>query len=280
VGAVTITRVPVGEGLSLAAEAVGDGPPVVLVHAGIADTRMWDDVVPALAERHRVVRYDLPGFGQSPLSGEVGDSTRDLEAVLDAFAIDRAALVGASLGGRVALEFTLARPARVTALLLVAPGLRDHEFSAVVRQAGDEEDEAFERGDYAAAAEAMVRVWVIGPRRTAADVDPEIIVRVREMSVRSYELYAEAVAGGGEPQSVQGPDPPASARLGEIAVPTLVLVGDADVPDMLQIADRLEAGIPGARKIVWPDVAHLPPMERPREFERLLLDFLAGAPGD
>ena len=103
-----------------------------------------------------------------------------------------------------------------------------------------------------------------------------MLERVHEMCVRSYELYAEAIAGGGEPRSAEGPDPPAVERLGEVAVPTLVLVGDADVPDMLQIADRLEAGIPGARKVVWADVAHVPPMERPREFERLALDFFAG----
>lgn len=269
-------RVEVDGGRTIAAEEQGEGTTVVLIHAGIADMRMWDDVVPALARRHRVVRYDLPGFGQSPLPTDAVDATTDLEAVLDAFGVERAALVGGSLGGRIALEFAVQRPDRVSALLLVAPGLRGHEFSAVVRQAGEEEDEAFERGDYQAAAEAMVRVWVIGPRRTEAEVDPSVVERVREMSIRSYELYAEALARGGEPRSAGGPQPPAAERLGEIAVPTLLLVGDADVPDMLQIADRLDAGIPGARKVVWPDVAHVPPMERPREFERLALDFLAG----
>jgi 3-oxoadipate enol-lactonase len=99
------------------------------------------------------------------------------------------------------------------------------------------------------------------------------------MSLRSYELYAEAIASGGEPQEVRL-EPPATERLGEISVPTLVLVGDADVPDMLQIADRLDAGIPSARKVVWAEVAHMPPMERPREFERLALDFLAEAGAD
>jgi pimeloyl-ACP methyl ester carboxylesterase len=200
--------------------------------------------------------------------------------VLDAFGVERAALVGASLGGRVAVEFAVERPQRVSALLLVAPGLRDHEWSRAVSEAGDEEDEAFERGDYAAAAEAMVRTWVVGPRRSESDVDPSVGERVREMSMRSYHLYAEALASGSEPTMVAPPDPPASERLGEIDVPTLVLVGDADVPDMLQIADRLEAGIPAARKVVWEGVAHMPPMERPREFEQLALEFLAAAGAD
>lgn len=265
-----------GGGRTLAAEAVGTGTPVALLHAGIADSRMWDDVLPALAERHRVLRYDLAGFGDSPLGAEPLSSTEDLEAVLDEFGVERAALVGVSFGGRVAVEFAVERPQRVSALLLVAPALRGHEWSRAVSEAGEEEDEAFERGDYAAAAEAMVRTWVVGPRRDEADVDPSVAARVREMSVRSYELYAEALASGIEPAEATPPDPPASERLGDIDVPTLVLVGDADVPDMLQIADRLEAGIPRARKVVWEGVAHLPPLERPREFERLALDFLDG----
>jgi 3-oxoadipate enol-lactonase len=264
-----------GGGRTLAAEASGEGPPVVLIHEGIADSRMWDGVVPALSARHRVIRYDLPGFGASPLGAGPISATEDLEAVLDAFGVARTALVGGSLGGRIALEFALERPDRVSALLLVAPGLRDHEWSPAVSEAGEEEDEAFERGDHAAAAEAMVRTWVVGPRRSEADVDPAVVARVREMCVRSYELYAEALAAGPEPRMADPPDPPASERLGEIGVPTLVLVGDGDVPDMLQIADRLEAGIPGARKVVWEGVAHVPPMERPREFARLALDFFA-----
>jgi 3-oxoadipate enol-lactonase len=265
-----------GGGCTISAEAVGNGPPVVLIHEGIADSRMWDDVVPALAERHRVLRYDLPGFGRSRFGSEPIDATADLEAVLDAFGVEAAALVGASLGGRVALEFAVERPGRVTALLLVAPGLRDHAWSRLIDDVSEEEDAAFERGDHAAAADLMVQTWVVGPGRREAEVDASLRRRVHEMAVRSYELYAEAVAGGGEPRAADPPDPPASARLGEIAVPTLVLVGDADVPDMLQIADRLEAGIPSARKVVWENVAHVPPMERPDDFARLALDFLAG----
>ena len=267
--------VDVGGGRTVAAEAVGEGTPVVLVHEGIADSRMWDDVVPPLAERHRVVRYDLPGFGGSPLVGQTVSSIGDLEAVLGAFEVERTALVGGSLGGRIALEFALERPARVTALVLVAPGLRGHDWSAIVQQAGEEEDEAFERGDYEAAADVMVRTWVVGPRRAADEVDPEIAARVRQMCVRNYELLAEAIAAGSLPSEADAPEPPAAERLSELELPTLVLVGDADVPDMLQIADRITAGAPGARKVVWQGVAHVPPMERPREFARLVLDFLA-----
>lgn len=270
-------EVDAGAGRTLAAEAVGVGPAVVLVHAGIADSRMWDDVVPLLADGHRVIRYDLPGFGLSTLAGQTISSTADLDAVLDAVGEPRAALVGVSLGGRIALEFALARPARVTALLLVAPGLRGHTPSSFVRRAAEAEDEAFERGDYGAAADVMVQTWVAGPRRSLDDVDPAVRELVRTMCIRNYELLAEAVAAGGPPADADVPAPAAAERLGELALPLLVLVGDADVPDMLQIADRLEAGVPGARKVVWEGVAHVPPLERPREFAELVRGFLADA---
>lgn len=267
--------VDVGPGRRLAAEAVGEGPALLLVHAGICDARMWEENLPALSAAHRVVRYDLPGYGQSPLPSGRFSTTRDLVGVLDAFGIDRAALLGVSMGARVALEAAVEAPDRVSALLLVAPALREHTWSEGVRMASDEEDEAFERGDFAHAADVCVGTWVVGPRRAADDVDETVRRRVHEMCVRSYELHAEGLAAAAEPPASNAPDPPAAARLGAIDVRTLVLVGDADVPDVLQIADRLEAGIPAARKVVWGGVAHLPSMERPREFERLVLEFLS-----
>ena len=93
---------------------------------------------------------------------------------------------------------------------------------------------------------------------------------------RSYELYAAALKEG-EPGPEERPDPPASERLGEVRAPTLVVVGAADVPDILAICDRIQAGIRGARRVVVPDAAHMLPMERPAEFNRVVLDFLLGA---
>ena len=111
--------------------------------------------MPALAARYRVITYDLPGFGESPLvgGGEISH-VADLEAVLGAFGVERAALVGGSLGGRIALEFALERPGRDVARARGA-GLRGHEWSSFIRQASDQEEEAFERGDYDAAADAI-----------------------------------------------------------------------------------------------------------------------------
>jgi pimeloyl-ACP methyl ester carboxylesterase len=157
--------------------------------------------------------------------------------------------------------------------VLVAPGLPEHDWSEDAERASDEEDRLFEEGDLEGAAEVNLRMWVDGPRR-GPDAVPEVRERVRAMVIRSFELYRQVLEQG-EPGPVAKLDPPATARLGEISVPTLIVVGDADVPDILAICDRLAAGIGGARKVVFEDVAHMLPMERPEEFTRLVLDFLA-----
>ena len=258
-------------------EIEGEGPAVVLAHAGIADSRMWDAQVADLARDHRVLRYDLPGYGRSTLPPGPFSHVDDLARLLELAGIGSATVVGCSLGGRVALELALERPELVDALVLVAPGLPDHEWSEEMQRVSAEEDELFDRGDLEAAADLNVRVWVDGPRRAPAGVDADVRERVREMCLESLRLHAAAFAGPEEPGPGARLDPPASARLGEVAVPTLVVTGDADVDDILEICDRLAAGIPGARKVVVPGAAHALPLERPDELNRELREFLATA---
>ena len=262
------------DGRELFYEVAGDGAAVVLVHAGIADASQWDAQVEALRERHRVVRYDVAGFGRSPLRPGALSHVADLHVLLEHVGVERAALVGNSMGGRIALELAVAHPEVVDALVLVAPGIPGHDWSEEMQAADREETDLFEAGDLAGAAEGQVRLWVDGRGRGPEAVDPALRERVRRMVLRSYELYAEAARDGEEP-TVEWPEPPAGGRLGEIRVPTLVVLGEHDVPDMFEIADRLEGEIEGARKAVVPGAAHLVPMERPLEFNRLLLDFLA-----
>ncbi len=183
--------------------------------------------------------------------------------------------MGNSFGARIALEYTVAHPDAVAALVLVAPGFPDHEWTTEVRRADEQETRLFEAGDFEGAAETQLRLWVDGPGRGPDAVPSALRERARRMILRSYELYAEA-AEGGEPQT-QWPDPPASARLDEIRVPTLIVVGEHDVADMFNIADRLEAGIAGARTVVVAGAAHLLPLERPDELNRILDEFLSAA---
>ena len=247
----------------------GSGPPVVLLHEGIADSRMWLHQLPVLEPEFTVVRIDLRGFGRSPHASGRFSPVDDVVSVLDELGLERATVVGASFGGRVALELAGARPERVERLVLVAPGLGGHDWSEEVTRVWTQEEEAFEAGDLDRATDVNVRLWVDGPRRGPDAVPAEVREFVRTMQREAFELPEPDPP----PESVW-PDPPVHARLGELRMPTLVVVGDEDVPDMLAIADRLAAEIPGARKVVLADTAHMLPLERPDELNRILLDFL------
>ena len=242
---------------------------VLLLHAGIVDSRMWKpqrDVLEAAG--HRVVAPDLRGFGERRLEPAPFSHLRDAEALLDG----PAAVVGNSLGGRVALELAVHRPELVERLMVIAPGLPGWDWSDETRASWGEEEKAYESGDLETAAEACVRLWVDGPNRSRDQVDPGIRSQVTEMVLRSYELQQGAWEAGAREEDVL--DPPIGERLGEIRCPTLVLVGDDDVADMRAIAAHVAGSIAGARLVGIERAAHLPSLERPDEVNRLLLAFL------
>jgi 3-oxoadipate enol-lactonase len=257
--------------MTLHHEVGGEGPAVVLVHAGICDSRMWDQQWDALTAAHRVLRYDMRGYGRSPLPPEPYSNGRDLLAVMDAAGIERAALVAVSLGGRVALEVALAEPARVSALVAVGSGLPGHPWSAEAQEFFSAEDAALERGDLDAATELNVRFWVDGPRRSPDQVDASVRERVREMQRRAFELQLNTWE-----QAEERPlAPDLAARLGEIVQPALVMVGADDQPDIHIIAERLLRALPNAVFESIPAAGHVPNMERPEVFERLVGAFLS-----
>jgi pimeloyl-ACP methyl ester carboxylesterase len=235
----------------------------VLVHAGIADRRMWRETIPALEDGFTVVAYDQRGFGESTLPSGPATYTDDLRALLESLEIERAALVGVSLGGRVVLEHALLHPHTVSHLVLVGAGLADWDWSEEVRRFGAEEDEAVEAGDLDRAVALNVDLWVGG-------ASAEVRKLVARMQRRAFEIPVPDP----EPTAPPPLEPPASARLTEVAAPTLVVVGERDVGDIQRIADVLAGGIPGAQKVTIPGAAHLPPLEQPDRFNDVLLRFL------
>jgi pimeloyl-ACP methyl ester carboxylesterase len=248
-------------------EVAGNGSPVVLIHSGITDSRSWDPQDAALAEGHRVLRYDLRGLGQSDLGHGSYSNVDDLVMLLDAVGFERAALVGVSMGGALALDVALQHPGRVSALVLVGAGISGREPPDSFKAQMDEVDALFERGLIDQVVERELEIWLYGKGRTANDVDPVIRKAVGEMD-RSNGLRFPADA---KPEPIE---PPAIGRLAEVQVPTLVIVGDLDVDHVQEGARVLTNGIRGARLAVMNGVAHVPNMERPVEFNRLVIDFL------
>lgn len=240
----------------------------------MGDRRLWDGQLPALVERHLVVRYDLRGYGDSPLPGGPFSHVDDLAALLDHLGIERPAVVGNSFGGQVALEFALEHPGRTRALVLIASALAGHEPSAELEAFDEAEDTLLDAGRLEEAVELNLRTWLDGPDRDAAPVAPEARALVAAGQRRAFETMLAAYEASPPPGPVRWADPPAATRLGEVAAPTLVVVGAHDVTDFRAIAERLADEIPGAQRAVL-DTAHLPGLERPEELNRLLLDFLA-----
>jgi 3-oxoadipate enol-lactonase len=245
----------------------------VLIHAGICDARMWDPQWETFTRSLRVLRYDLRGFGRSPIGPGRFSHAGDLLELLEQQQLQKASLVGVSMGGRAALEVALTRPELVEALVLVGAGFPGHDWSAEMNAADEAEEAALTRGDLDAAVEVSLRTWVDGPRRDPEDVDPGVRARVAEMQRRAYELQLPVWETAEEEPLVSD----LSERLSEIAAPTLVLVGEEDLPDMHEIADRLEREIPNAQRASIADTAHVPSLERPREFDQLVLPFLQSA---
>ena len=251
-------------GTRLYYESSGRGPAVVLIHGGLVDGRLWDEQMGPLSKRFRVVRYDLRGYGRSADAPEPFSHLEDLRALLDLLRIEKATLVGLSLGGIIAADFALEHPERVERLVLVGPGLR-----------GDKQPPP---KDAAAAIAAMSR----GPEAFAdASMTRELYAGVRPGSA-AYRLLRRMLLDNFKalstlrPGHIKYPEPPTAERLGQVRAPTLVLIGSRDGRNLRNIADTLAAGIPGARKVIIHGASHHPPVETPREFNRALLDFLEG----
>ncbi|MEP7765086.1 alpha/beta hydrolase [Sanguibacter sp. 25GB23B1] len=251
--------------------------PILLIHAGIADRRMWDPIWSTLTATRDVVRIDLRGYGESTARPDGPWSPRaDVIATLDHLEIDRAHVVGCSFGAGVAIEVALERPATVRSLVLAAPG------GSLLTEESDElmafvatEGRALAAGDLDAAVEANLAAWVDGPHR-----GPDVVAATVRDAVRTMQRHAFEITAGW-PEDVWASedelDPIAPERLSEIGVPSLVISGGLDIDSVLLAADALLAGLHDVRGVVWDDVAHLPSMERPDDFADQVLAWVADA---
>jgi pimeloyl-ACP methyl ester carboxylesterase len=259
------------DGAKLYYEVRGEGHPLLLLHAGVADSRMWDDQFGTFTQHYTVVRYDLRGFGKSQVPPGQFAHHDDAARLLSTIGIEKAHVVGASFGGYVAVDLALAYPGMVASLVLSAPIISGYEPSSEeLRNFFAEEEEALNRGDLVGATELNLRMWVDGPHRKPEQVNPDVRERVCEMQMCAFAL---PVPEDAERRTLT---PPAITRLSEIQVPTLIISGDQDVPEFVEVSDLIAAGISGAKKVLIHGVAHLPSLEQPQSFNRTVLEFLEG----
>ena len=254
---------------SLYYEETGKGEALILIHGGLLDRRMWDGQFELFSRWSRVIRYDNRNHGLSRGSPDSFSYHEDLNRLMEALGIQRARLVGLSLGGAIAIDFALTHPEKVTALVLVSSGLSGYENRDSSYKANQKKQaEAAAKKDMNAYIEYFQRSWTDGPHRTPEQVNRDVRQKVRDM--------IKATLSKPEPDNTAIPlEPPAIGRLSTIRIPTLFVLGDLDNPGIQEISGLVLKGVPGSRKVLIKGAAHMVNMEKPEEFNEVVGEFLS-----
>lgn len=260
-------------GAALTGLETGEGLPVIFLHAGVCDKRMWLDQMAAVAEAGwHAIAYDRRGYGETTSPDEAFNHLDDLDALLEAFDIHAAVLVGCSMGGGLAIDFALRHPGRVIGLVLIGTSVTGAPWSATEAEAMIEaaEEHAFERGDMDMLNRVQAHEWLDGPRAQSGRVSGA----ARELFM---DMNALALAKPALTQEQRRPE--AWSRVGEINAPSLLLVGDQDFTALIDRHEHLSEEMPNAFAAVLEDVAHIPSIERPELVNSMLLEFLDAISG-
>ncbi len=260
-------------GTQLYYEMMGEGHPLVLLHGGYLDRRMWDDQFAVLANHYRTIRYDIRGFGKSALPQVSYADRQDLYALLQFLGITKTYLLGLSLGGEIVIDFTLEYPDMVDALILVGSPVSGYPHKVMFTEQQLQEQiqrwTPFKQAMQERNIPAMVDFLMDDPTLMPSLQYPAARQRVREiLSEYSFVWLLN-------PAPKQELIPAAYGRLAEIRVPTLLIVGADDHFQLHKSADKLEQDIPGARRVTIPATHHIPNMEKPAEFNQIVLNFLS-----
>ncbi|MET8953338.1 alpha/beta fold hydrolase [Streptomyces sp. NPDC004393] len=252
----------------LAYREAGSGPPLVFLHGGFLDHRMWEEQFRAFAPRHRVIAFDARGHGGSDNAVGPFRHADDVAALLRSLDADPAVLIGVSMGGATAVDCTLEHPELVRAVVVSGVGTSEPVFEDPwALDVFAAQEQALAVGDVAGWVDAFMR-FTVGPHRDLAAVDPDVVRRAREMTLGTLAKHTPA-----EPDH-RVPVTATWERAADIAVPACAINGAVDAPDHLAMADRLMKLVPGGRTVTVPDAAHYPNMENPAGFNAELASFL------
>lgn len=244
-------------------ETAGKGPAVVLIHGGNLDRRMWDDQFQLFAKQFQVIRYDVRTYGLSDMPTKPYSDVEDLASLLRGLDVKKAHLVGLSLGGRIIIDFALEHPEMVESLVAVGPGLSGFQWSP-----NEKWDNEVMQAVQASRVDRVTDLWLQSDYMIPAMENAALAPRLRELALDNYRNWL------GNPTLARRVDPPAIKRLGQIKAPTLLIVGSRDVPDIQRIVKLLKRGITQARQVTIQGAGHIVNMEKPAEFNRVVLGFL------
>jgi pimeloyl-ACP methyl ester carboxylesterase len=251
-------------GTKLYYEMKGKGPAIVFIHSGGFDRRTWDDQFTAFSERYTVIRYDVRGYGKSPAPTKPYSDDDDLYQLLKYLNVQKAHVIGLSMGGRIAIDFTLTHPEMVQTLIPVAPGLSGFPFTTEDTIELMKIVYSIQNDDGTPAGEA----WLRSAYNAAAMENPAVAAKLRTIAIENSRVWLINIF------FPRPPFPLAVQRLNEIHVPTLLIRGDRDVLTITKIVDTLEKNVPGAKKVIIPGAGHMVNVEKPGEFNAVVLDFL------
>ncbi len=252
-------------------EIAGKGQPFVMVHAGVADSRQWNNEFAFFSKDFRVLRYDLRGYGKSePVAGDF-THLEDLTALLDQLNIRQpSVMMGCSMGGGLAMDFALVHPPRVKALIMAGSGPSGLKLDVPTPAKFADAEKAYDAGDLDLVAEIETQIWFDGMHRSPGQVS-------QAMRTLAYEMNRNALSHEARHLGKRLPDTqsPAAGRLAELDIPVLIIVGAHDTPYILAAADYMAENIRSARKVLLEDAAHLCNMDHPDTFQRTVRGFLS-----
>lgn len=253
-------------------ETAGEGTGLVMLHAGVADVRQWNNEFEYFADRYRVLRYDRRAFGSTePVDGEFNDMA-DLAALLDHLGFDQPLiLMGCSMGGMLAMDFTLTYPSRVKALIMVASAPGGLDLDVEIEPMFTTLEEAYKAGDLDVVADLETQIWFDGFGRAPGQGDPVMRQLAHDMNRKALDHQAKKLG-----KRLPNIDSQAAERLSELALPVLVVAGVYDEQYTRTAGDYMGEHISGAQKVVVQDAAHLVNMNQPEEFRRVVETFLDG----
>ncbi len=251
-------------GTKLFYEIKGKGQPLVMIHSGGFDRRIWDEQFEVFSQQYEVIRYDVRGYGKSPAPTKPYTEQEDLYGLLKFLNIPKTHVMGLSLGGRIAIDFAIAHPEMVETLIAVAPGLSGYPYSDQDMMEILKVVYSIQNDDGSPAGE----VWLQSAYNAPAMENPAVAKKLRPIAIENSKVWLI------NPLFARPILPPAVQRIPEIQAPMLLIIGDRDVPTPTAIVQLLEENISNVKKVVISGAGHMVNIEKPEEFNRVVMDFL------